>query len=54
MGVFAIAFNQMGVQNQNTGAKFTMAQVGAVTVTPLTDVKIPEPLPYDTPVELFQ
>jgi hypothetical protein len=53
-GVFAIAFNQMGVQNQNTGAKFTMAQVGAVTVTPLTDVKIPEPLPYDTPVELFQ
>jgi hypothetical protein len=53
-GVFAITFNQMGVQNQNTGAKFTMAQVGAVTVTPLTDVKIPEPLPYDTPVELFQ
>lgn len=53
-GVFAIAFNQMGVQNQNTGMKFTMAQVGAVTVTPLTDVKIPEPLPYDTPVELFQ
>jgi len=53
-GVFAIAFNQMGVQNQNTGAKFTMAQVGEVIVTPLTDVKIPEPLPYDTPVELFQ
>jgi len=53
-GVFAIAFNQMGVQNQNTGAKFTMAQVGEVMVTPLTDVKIPEPLPYDTPVELFQ
>lgn len=53
-GVFAIAFNQMGVQNQNTGAKFTMAQVGMVTITPLTDVKIPEPLPYDTPVELFQ
>jgi len=53
-GVFAIAFNQMGVQNQNTGAKFTMAQVGAVKVTPLTDVKIPEPLPYYTPVELFQ
>ena len=53
-GVFAIAFTQMGVQNQNTGAKFTMAQVGAVTVTPTGDVKIPEPLPYDTPVELFQ
>jgi len=53
-GVFAIAFNQMGVQNQNTGAKFTMAQVGEVIVTPLTDVKIPEPLPYDTPIELFQ
>ena len=54
-GVFAIAFTQMGVQNQNTGAKFTMAQVGAVTVTPTgDDVKIPEPLPYDTPVELFQ
>ena len=53
-GVFAIAFTQMGVQNQNTGAKFTMAQVGAVTVTPTGDVKIPEPLLYDTPVELFQ
>ena len=54
-GVFAIAFNQMGVQNHNTGAKFTMAQVGSVTVTPTSDdVKIPEPLPYDTPVELFQ
>ena len=54
-GVFAIAFNQMGAQNQNTGAKFTMAQVGAVTVTPTgDDVKIPEPLPYDAQVELFQ
>lgn len=54
-GVFAIAFNQMGVQNQNTGAKFTMAQVGSVTATPTSDeVKIPEQLPYDTPVELFQ
>lgn len=53
-GVFTIAFNQMGVQNQNTGAKFTMAQVGEVTVTPTGDVKIPEPLPYDTTVELFQ
>ena len=53
-GVFAIAFTQMGVQNQNTGAKFTMAQVGEVLVKPLSDVKIPEPLPYDTPVELFQ
>jgi len=53
-GVFAIAFTQMGVQNQNTGAKFTMAQVGSVIVTPTGDVPIPEPLPYDTPVELFQ
>jgi hypothetical protein len=53
-GVFAIAFNQMGVQNQNTGAKFTMAQVGDVTVTPISDVKIADPLPYDTQVELFQ
>lgn len=53
-GVFAIAFNQMGVQNQNTGAKFTMAQVGDVIVTPISDVKIPDPLPYDTQVELFQ
>jgi hypothetical protein len=53
-GIFAIAFTQMGVQNQNTGAKFIMAQVGEVIVTPLTDVKIPEPMPYDTPVELFQ
>ena len=40
--------------NTKQDAKFTMAQVGAVTVTPLTDVKIPEPLPYDTPAELFQ
>jgi len=31
-----------------------MAQVGEVMVTPLTDVKIPESLLYDTPVELFQ
>ena len=53
-GVFAIAFTQMGVQNQNTGAKFIMAQVGSVIVTPTGDVPIPEPLPYDTPVELFQ
>jgi len=53
-GEFAIAFTQMGVQNQNTGAKFTMAQVGSVTVTPTGDVSIPEPLPYDTPVELLQ
>jgi hypothetical protein len=53
-GVFAIAFNQMGVQNQNTGAKFTMAQVGDVTVTPISDLNIPDPLPYDTQVELFQ
>ncbi|MFB5630462.1 MAG: hypothetical protein ACE5RN_02625 [Nitrosopumilaceae archaeon] len=53
-GVFAIAFNQMGVQNQNTDAKFTMAQVGDVTVTPMSDVKIPDPLPYDAQVELFQ
>ena len=53
-GVFAIAFNQMGVQNQNTGAKFTMAQVGDVTVTPISDVKIPDPLPYDAQAELFQ
>ena len=51
-GVFAIAFTQMGVQNQNTGAKFTMAQVGTVHVTPTGDVPIPEPLPYDSPVEL--
>lgn len=53
-GIFAIAFTQMGVQNQNTGVKFTMAQVGDVTVTPTGDVKIPEPLPYDTSIELFQ
>jgi len=53
-GVFAIAFTQMGVQNQNTGAKFIMTQVGSVIVTPTGDVPIPEPLPYDTPVELFQ
>jgi hypothetical protein len=51
---FAIAFTQMGVQNQNTGVKFTMAQVGSVTVTPTGTVPIPQPLPYDTPVELFQ
>jgi len=53
-GIFAIAFNQMGVQNLNTGAKFTMAQNGDVTVTPTSDIKIPEPLQYDTAVELFQ
>jgi hypothetical protein len=53
-GEFAIAFTQMGVQNQNTGAKFTMAQVGSVTVTPTGDMPIPEPLPYDTPIELLQ
>jgi hypothetical protein len=53
-GVFAIAFTQMGVQNQNTGAKFTMAQVGSVIVTPTGDVAIPEPLPYDIPVDLLQ
>ena len=53
-GVFAIAFTQMGVQNQNTGAKFTMAQVGTVKVTPTGDVPIPEPLPYDTPIELLK
>ncbi len=53
-GEFAIAFTQMGVQNQNTGAKFTMAQVGSVTVTQTGTVPIPKPLPYDTPLELFQ
>lgn len=53
-GVFAIAFNQMGFQNENTGAKLIMAQVGKVIVTPTGDIKIPEPLPYDEPVELFQ
>ena len=53
-GEFALAFTQMGVQNQNTGAKFTMAQVGSVTVKQTGTVPIPEPLPYDTPVELFQ
>ncbi len=53
-GEFALAFTQMGVQNQNTGAKFTMAQIGSVTVTPTGTVPIPEPLPYDTPVELLQ
>jgi hypothetical protein len=53
-GEFALAFTQMGVQNQNTGAKFTMAQVGSVTVIPTGTVPIPEPLPYDTPVELLQ
>ena len=53
-GVFAIAFNQMGVHNENTGTKLKMAQVGTVIVTPTGDKPIPEPLPYETPIEVFQ